>query len=521
MKILPIGKQDFRSLREKDYLYVDKTQQIYNLLVGGSYYFLSRPRRFGKSLTISTIKEIYQGSKELFEGLWIENNWDWTKRNPVIHISFTSVAYKNQGLSLALEQCVKSCAEAYKITLEKDDASSLLYELIQKLHQKQGKVVILIDEYDKPITDYLESDTYEQAKEHRSILRDFYRTIKDSDAYIELFFMTGVSKFSQTGIFSHLNHLDDITIDKRFSTLVGYTPEELSRDFAEWLQEVYESSYDNMSFDTFMSKIKEYYNGYSWDAKKTVYNPFSILNFLQKGEFLDFWFRSGTPTFLISLIKEKKEYEFQNFRGNSSLLESYEIENIELPTLLFQAGYLTIIQKDQIGGMVTLDYPNREVEQSMSNHIMAAMLGREAVRSAAPVEAFKNAFLNNDVERVVKTINAMLKDVPSIILDGKQEHFYHALVHLHFRYLGWYLDSEVHTSDGRMDAVVKTDTHIYIIEFKIDQSAATAITQIKNKAYAEKYATENKQIVAVGINFDTEKRCVGDWAVENLQELPQ
>jgi hypothetical protein len=516
MKILPIGKQDFRSLREKDYLYVDKTEQIYNLLVGGSYYFLSRPRRFGKSLTISTIKEIYLGSKELFEGLWIETNWDWTKRNPIIHISFTSVAYKNLGLSIGLEQIVKSCAAEYEITLEKTDASSLLYELIQKLYQKHGKVVILIDEYDKPITDYLEADTYEQAKIHRSILRDFYRTIKDSDAYIELFFMTGVSKFSQTGIFSHLNHLDDITIDRRFSTLVGYTPEELSRDFAEWLDYVHSNYFNDWTREQFNDAIKEWYNGYSWDAKKTVYNPFSILNFLQKGEFLDFWFRSGTPTFLISLIKEKREYEFQNIRGTASLLESYEIESIQLPTLFFQAGYLTISEISRVGGQLTLEYPNREVEQSMSNHIMAAMLGRDPVLSAVPVEAFKNAFLTNDVERVVKTINAMLKDVPSIILDGKQEHFYHALVHLHFRYLGWYLDSEVHTSDGRMDAVVKTDSHIYIIEFKIDQSAATAITQIKNKAYAKKYDTENKQIVAVGISFDTEKKCVGDWAIENL-----
>jgi Predicted AAA-ATPase/PD-(D/E)XK nuclease superfamily/PAS fold len=516
MKILPIGKQDFRSLREKDYLYVDKTQQIYNLLVGGSYYFLSRPRRFGKSLTISTIKEIYQGSKALFEGLWIEHNWDWAKRNPVIHLSFAAIRYKTLGIVEAISERLHEIATHHEVELTRADAPGLFEELIQKLYQKHGKVVILIDEYDKPITDNLETPDYTVAKENRSILRDFYRTIKDSDAYIELFFMTGVSKFSQTGIFSHLNHLDDITIDRRFSTLVGYTPEELSRDFAEWLDYVHTTHFDDWTREEFNDAIKQWYNGYSWDAKKTVYNPFSILNFLQKGEFLDYWFRSGTPTFLVTLIKEKKEYEFQNIRGTASLLESYEIENIQLPALFFQAGYLTITDISRVGGQLTLEYPNREVEQSMSNHIMATMLNRDPVFSAAPVETFKNAFLANDVERVVKTINAMLKDVPSLLLEGKQEHFYHALVHLHFRYLGWYLDSEVHTSDGRMDAVVKTDLHIYIIEFKIDQSAATAITQIKNKAYAEKYNTENKQIVAVGINFDTQKRCVGDWELENL-----
>jgi hypothetical protein len=516
MKILPIGKQDFRSLRERDYLYVDKTQQIYNLLVGGSYYFLSRPRRFGKSLTISTIKEIYQGSKELFEGLWIENNWDWTKRNPIIHISFTSVDYKDLGLTEALVAICKSCGKLYDISLEQQGAPAAFGELIQKLHQKHGKVVILIDEYDKPITDNLESPNHEKAKEYRSILRDFYRTIKDSDAYIELFFMTGVSKFSQTGIFSHLNHLDDITLNKRFSTLVGYTPDELKNDFAEWLKYVHESDYNFLTYDEFMVAIKEWYNGYSWDAVKTVYNPFSILNFLNNGQFLDYWFKSGTPTFLIKLLHERKEYNLNQIATNATLIDSYEIEDINIRSLLFQAGYLTIKQLNRMDGSVILDYPNREVEQATSNYLIAKLMGKDTTQTDIPVKAFQNAFLVNDVERVVKTINAMLKDVPSLLLEGKQEHFYHALVHLHFRYLGWYLDSEVHTSDGRMDAVVKTDSHIYIIEFKIDQSAATAITQIKNKAYAEKYNTENKQIVAVGINFDTQKRCVGDWELENL-----
>jgi hypothetical protein len=280
---------------------------------------------------------------------------------------------------------------------------------------------------------------------------------------------------------------------------------------------VYESQFEEeRTREEFNNAIKEWYNGYSWDGKKTVYNPFSILNFLRKGQFLDYWFKSGTPTFLISLLHERKEYNFNNIFTNASLIDSYEIENINLRSLLFQAGYLTIKTMSSIDGSVMLDYPNREVEQATSNYLIAKLMGKDTTQTDIPVKAFKNAFLVNDVERVVKTINAMLKDVPSLLLEGKQEHFYHALVHLHFRYLGWYLDSEVHTSDGRMDAVVKTDSHIYIIEFKIDQSAATAITQIKNKAYAEKYNTENKQIVAVGINFDTQKRCVGDWEIENL-----
>jgi hypothetical protein len=263
-----------------------------------------------------------------------------------------------------------------------------------------------------------------------------------------------------------------------------------------------------------MADIRKWYNGYSWDGIQTVYNPYSILLFLERRRFGDHWFATGTPTMLIKLMREQEDFIFNNLTISGKLMDTYDLENLDLRTLLFQTGYLTVKKMDAKTGFYTLDYPNREVEESMSDYILGELLHTSYGTTAIPVHQIKDAFLENDLPQVIKIINALLKDVPYTLLKGKREDFYHAVVHLHFKYLGLLMESEVMTADGRMDVVVKTPTHIYVIEFKLNQSAEKAIAQIKEKGYAEKYSIAQKPIVLVGINFNSRKKAVGTWLAE-------
>ena len=341
MKKLPIGIQTFSKLREGDFIYVDKTEYIYNIITGNNYYFLSRPRRFGKSLTLSTIAEIYSGSKNLFTGLWIENNWNWDKIHPIIHISFNSLNYKDLGLEIVLKKELLKIGRKYELLLSETSSPELFEELIEKLAAAKGRVVILIDEYDKPIIDFLEAENLHIAKQNRAILRNFYSIIKNADPYIEFFLMTGVSKFSQTGIFSNLNHLNDITLNKKYASLTGYTQNELLLYFNDYIQEVL-PDFAPLNEQQLLEQIKQWYNGYSWDAKTRVYNPYSVLLFFDNRAFENYWFATGTPTFLINLIKEKKQFNFNQITASGALLDSYEPDDLDIRTLLFQTGYLTI-----------------------------------------------------------------------------------------------------------------------------------------------------------------------------------
>ena len=510
MKRLPIGIQTFEKIRTENFLYVDKTEQIHRLITSGDYFFLSRPRRFGKSLTLSTIRAIYEGRKDLFEGLWIENQWDWTQTRPVIHIQINEIGYLENGLPKALHKTVDEHAAMHGIELTPDSFDQKFRELIQKLAKAKGKVVVLIDEYDKPLIDYLEKEQLPTAFEHQRILKSFYSVLKSADPYLELLLITGVSKFSKVSIFSDLNNLLDITLDESVADLVGYTQSELETHFGEWIDLALQKQLAP-DRERLLAKIKLWYNGYTWDIRTFVYNPFSILSFFKLRSFEDYWFRTGTPSFLIKKLKESGYFNLNGLKINASLLESYSLDDLDVRSLLFQTGYLTIRARDMDRNLYTFDYPNREVEQALSNHLIGALMGHSPLTSASPALQLEQAFMDNEPGKVASIINAMLKDVPSLLLDGKKEHFYHALVHLHFRYLGFFIQSEVHTSDGRMDAVVHTPTHIYLLEFKIDQSAQAALQQIQKKNYADRFRADGKTIVGVGINFDTEKRCVSEW----------
>jgi hypothetical protein len=510
MKNLPIGIQTLPKMRERNCVYVDKTQIVHQLVTTGAYYFLSRPRRFGKSLLVSTLKELYQGNKAVFEGLWIENNWDWTKSNPVLHFSFDTMGYVELGLMDVLKTDLEDKAKLFDIALEKTDLKGLFKELIDKVSKKYGKVVVLVDEYDKPIIDFLETATVETAKGNRDVLREFYSILKNADEHLELVFITGISKFSKVSIFSHLNNLKDISLSKNYAALTGYTQEELEFYFEEHIQKCTESL--GIDRETLLQQMKIWYNGYSWDGKTKVYNPFGTLNFLDDQAFKNYWFSTGSPRFLIEQMRTQALYNVENSVVNNTILDKYDLDNLTLIPLLFQSGYLTVKSSDPMTGDLVLDYPNKEVRESMYQFLIDDLSrNQQRTHTGMTINELKNAFISRDLERVQSIINALLADLPSETYLKQTEGLYHGLIHLIFKYLGVFVDSEVHSSQGRADAVVQTLTDVFIFEFKFNKSAQAGIDQIHKKNYAAKYKASGKTITGIGVNFDSEIKQINDW----------
>ncbi|MCI5142849.1 MAG: AAA family ATPase, partial [Candidatus Electrothrix sp. ATG1] len=363
MKKLGLGIQTLADFKTHNFIYVDKTEQIYKLIDDGKYYFLSRPRRFGKSLLVDTIKELFSGNKAIFEGCWVFDKWDWKKKHPVIKLSFAEINYRKLGLEEALERCLLEQAEMHGIQLTSPSYGDQFLELIKTLG-KETPVVVLIDEYDKPIIDYLEKSEFDQALKNREILKTFYAGIKDQDTYLRFFFLTGVSKFSRVSIFSDLNHLTDITISKHSAALLGYTAAEIKNHYKQYLEPV--AKRNNFSQEQLFRKIREWYNGYSWDGATFVYNPYSLLNLFYAEVFKNYWFETGTPTFLIKKWKETnyKPDQAINKWVKESAFNTYDVDNINITAILFQTGYLTIKKIDYEHNKYLLEFPNKEVRDS-------------------------------------------------------------------------------------------------------------------------------------------------------------
>jgi hypothetical protein len=502
---LPIGIQDFEDLRNGGWLYVDKTPIALQVLTGSKYNFLSRPRRFGKSLFVSTLKHILSGDKDLFKGLFIENKWDWNQKHPIIHISFASIGYRELGLELAINAELDLIATQNGITLTQEGISRRFRELIINL-SSNTPVAILIDEYDKPIIDYLDKDEIIIAKRNRDILKTFYSVLKDLGGNIRLLFITGVSKFSKVSIFSDLNHLSDLTTDKMAAEICGYTQKELEENFAPILA--------TMPLET-LENMKIWYNGYSWDAETYIYNPFSVLNFFKKKEFNNFWFETGTPTFLVKLLNKNFQYDFETLEADPNIFNAYTLEKLEYIPLLFQTGYLTIKGRTKYG-MYQLGYPNKEVKDAMMKYLLGGYLNIAPGITSPTVLTILDCLDKNDLNGTKNALQALFKSIPSHIFIRKSEKYYHSIVHLTFQIIGMYAKSEVHTSDGRMDTVVFTDDRIFIFEFKVDQSADVALQQIRDKDYAALYRASNKPITGIGVNFGSKTKGITDWATEIL-----
>ena len=511
MKNLPIGIQSFQKLIDTNSIYVDKTQIVHNLVTTGTYYFFSRPRRFGKSLLVSTLKELFKGNEAIFKDLWIENNWDWSKTSPIIHISFDAVDYQSQSLAEGLTYELKECAEKYDIQLEDDSFKMQFRELLKKLNAKHGRVVLLIDEYDKPIIDYLETATIEQAKINRATLRDFYSVLKSADDQLRFVFITGITKFSKVSLFSHLNNLNDITLNERFTTLAGYTQEEIEHYFEDYLSDIGKRM--GISHEELLDTMKFWYNGYSWDGVTRVYNPFGTLNFLSNRDFRNFWFSTGNPKFLIEQMRQQTIYNIENMEVDGIVFEKFDIENIDLLSLLFQTGYLTIKEKGPRHGSYILDYPNQEVRESMYQFLLDDLAKNPRRASTGrTMQDLNAAFVKQDLGQVRVILNSILADLPSEVYQNQSEGLYHGLIHVIFSYLGIFVKSEVHSAQGRADAVVETATDIFVFEFKFNKTAAEAIAQIQTKKYGEKYRSTGKKITGIGLNFNATERCVDDWA---------
>ncbi|MDI9859760.1 ATP-binding protein [Flectobacillus roseus] len=499
----PVGIQDFGELRTGGYLYVDKTEYVYRLATEGKYYFLSRPRRFGKSLLISTLESLFLSKRELFEGLYIEDKWDWTQCYPIIRISFSNIGHKEKGLYQAIDDQLDKIAESHAIVLTESVISGKFKELIEQLSVSRGKVVVLIDEYDKPIIDYLGDETA-KAIENRDVMKIFYSILKDADPHLKLVFITGVSKFSRVSIFSDLNNLNDITTDYRFAGSCGITEDELEINFVEELKE----------FDR--KTIKEWYNGYSWDIGVSVYNPFSLLNFFTKRKFQNFWFETGTPTFLIKLAEKGQLYNFEEIEVGGNALSSYDIQKLEIIPLMFQTGYLTMKSYSEMSDVYVLGYPNKEVRKSYIEVLMSSYSHSDLGFGVVYVDKIRQYLEKGEIERVESILNTIFKSLPYELWQGENEHFYHAIIHLTFTLLGVYVQSEVQTSDGRMDALIRLKDYVYCIEFKLDESATKAIEQIKAKGYLTPFAYEGKKLIAIGINFSREKKKVEELKWEEV-----
>ncbi|MFP4048981.1 MAG: AAA family ATPase [Desulfovermiculus sp.] len=506
-KKLPIGIQTFEKLIKGNYYYVDKTPFVQYLAQSGEYYFLSRPRRFGKSLFLSTIKAAYQGKKELFQDLYLYENWDWKIAHPVVHISFGSGVMRSvEELRESFTYILDVNAREYNLHHSYEDLKNRFSELIYQLYEQSGrKVVILVDEYDKPILDNIEkTDTAVAIREE---LKNYYSVIKDADPYIEFVFITGVSKFSKVSLFSGLNNLKDITIDKRYSALCGYTQQELEAVFADRLEGVY------------LEDVQLWYNGYNWLGQE-VYNPFDILLYLDSKEFSNYWFETGTPSFLIKLLTNGQYSipQIENLTAGEEIVGSFDVEYITAETLLFQTGYLTIADFEQIGSFrrYTLTYPNMEVKSSLTNSILST-LAQDRLAKTKNQSSLIDALLANDLDAMKDIFQAFFASIPHDWYRRNQlagyEGYYASIVYCYFAALGLDVHPEEPTSTGRIDLVIRFEGRVYIIEFKVVEltDAGKALEQIKAKGYADKFA--GQEIYLIGVEFSSEQRnVVGfDW----------
>ena len=525
LKQLPIGVQTFLKMRSRNYVYVDKTEYVYDLAMKEGNFFLSRPRRFGKSLLLSTFSELFKGNRLLFKDLWIEDKWDWSVTRPVIHLSFANMGYKELGLAAAIKLSLAELAKTHQITFTSDSYQQQFRELISHLHEQYGRLVILIDEYDKPIIDFLEKGKIAQAKENQAIMKTFYSVLKDAEASIHFLFITGVSKFSKVSIFSDLNHLDDLTLNSHYATIVGYTQEELEANFEDHIQSTSQAL--DLSREELLMMMKKWYNGFSWDGKRTLYNPFGTLNFFNNQAFRNYWFTTGTPTFLLNLIKQKGAFEFEDIRLNDTILEKYDLDNLDIVPIMFQTGYLTIKSVDVLSGEMVLDYPNKEVRDSTYQFILDDLTRTpNAETSHITVGDLGKAFNNNDLDTVQLIINTLFSDLPTQLYEADKndkrrelelsERFFHSIIHLVFKYLGVFIDSEVSTSLGRADSIVQTPTHIYLFEFKYNRSANAALTQLLAKNYADKYRATGKKLTGIAVNFSHKTRRINGWKIKEL-----
>ncbi|HFQ81249.1 MAG TPA: hypothetical protein ENK33_07750 [Desulfobacterales bacterium] len=519
MKKLPIGIQTFSKLRdpEQNFVYVDKTDVLLRLVEAGEYYFLSRPRRFGKSVMLSTLDDLFSGNRDLFKGLDIEDKWDWNKKHPVIRISFGSGDFSSeQRFDEAILDNLKS--NMRRLDLDCEDAerkpNSCFRELIAAACRKYGqKTVILIDEYDKPILDHITDKA--TARANRDKLKGFYSIMKDQDEYIRFVMITGVSKFARMNLFSGLNNLMDISINARYASICGYTHPEVEQAFAEHLPGVD------------MAKLKEWYNGYNYFGEP-VYNPFDILLFLTNDrEYRPYWWSTGNPTFLIDLLREQRRYlpDLENFIADDIILDTFDVDHIDLVALLWQTGYLTFAEKQEKFGSIIykMKVPNLEIQMSL-NALFIDYLTDQRTEKLEFRSQLYDALQAGDMTIFQQTLKRLFASIPYQNYANKiiqnYEGYYASVVYAYLASLGLRLIPEDTTNKGRVDLTIILPDKVYVIEFKVDQPGK-ALEQIREKGYHEKYQAAESTVCLIGMSFDSGEKNITDFAWEKISPKNQ
>ncbi|GBU21267.1 hypothetical protein R80B4_01156 [Fibrobacteres bacterium R8-0-B4] len=520
MKALPVGIQFFESLVKDNLLYVDKTQRIYEMISNhsSSQYFLSRPRRFGKTLLCWTLHELFCGKRELFDGLAIsKTDWKW-ESFPVIHLDMSvgefdkGLAGGRSAINIKLAENADNLGVALRGRTVTDKFVSLISDSVKKYEKK---AVVIIDEYDTPLLRVIKNE--KRFNDNRDMLRDFYGVIKASESKIRFAFLTGITKFAKVSIFSALNNLVELTLEPQFSDICGVTQEELERDLGEYVDR-YASNYGGK--ESYLQRLKHYYNGYRFSKRElSVYNPFGLMKHFYSGEFSTYWFESGTPKYLMDLLDEQMVdiLTFKDKKVTEANFRKYDLENIQAVPMLYQAGYLTIVDYDSEQGIYTLDYPNTEVRAAFSDELAEKYLKIPGdIKDSLLVNLPKYLFSGDITSAMNLALKPFMAEIPNT-LTIRREKYFQTIFHVVFNMLGLRCRSEVATMVGRIDSIVETPKFVYCFEFKLDGGTAqSALKQIDTKEYLTPYIGTGKTLFKVGVKFDYKTRKIENWVFEKV-----
>jgi len=509
----PIGIQDFKTIRTDNYFYADKTALMYKLIKGGQYYFLSRPRRFGKSLLISMMEYYFKGEKELFRGLAIEQLEKEWKTCPVLHLDLNAAKYTtSDALTSILESQLSRWEEIYGASASEKVVSERFKGVIQRAYEKTGqKVAILVDEYDKPLLQAFENE--ELKEDYRATLKAFYGVEKSMGAYIQFAFFTGVTKFSKVSVFSDLNNLADISMDKRYAEICGITEKEIRDNLDSEVESLAQAN--NLTKDECYAKLKLNYDGYHFEAGTTgMYNPFSLLRTLDSQAFKDYWFETGTPTILVEALK-RNNYNLEELTREevtADLLGSIDsIDKNPLP-LIYQSGYLTVKDFDERFGIYRLGFPNEEVERGFTRFLVPYYTSLSETKSSTFISRFVQEIESGQPDMFMQRLETLFAGGDYQIV-GNAELYFQNAIWVIFKLVGLYTEVEHHTSDGRIDLLIKTPDYIYIVEFKLDKSAEEALQQIEDKQYAKPFEHDGRTIYKLGVNLSSKTKRIDGWKV--------
>lgn len=513
-KIYPIGIQNFEKLRKENYFYVDKTALIYQLVKTGSYYFLSRPRRFGKSLLVSTLKAYFQGKRELFEGLAMEQlEKDWIQF-PILHLDLNTEKYDSPD---SLERKLNASLAEWEVlygTRSYESSLGLRFEgVIKRAHELTGqRVVILVDEYDKPMLQVIGQDELQQ--HFRDTLKAFYGALKSQDGHIRFALLTGVTKFGKISVFSDLNSLDDISMWNRYVEICGISEQELAGYFAEEIQSFAQTQ--GMTEKALRVRLKEMYDGYHFTQNSPgIYNPFSLLQAFNRQEFGNYWFETGTPTYLVELLK-RHHYDLHRMAHEQTdvqVLESIDSSSTSPIPVIYQSGYLTIKSYDSRFGIYHLGFPNREVEEGFMRFLMPYYTHIDQVESPFEIQRFVREVENGNYDAFIHRLQSFFADIPYELVRNLELHYQNVLF-IVSKLAGFYTQVEYHTSAGRVDMVLQTDRYIYVMEFKLNGTAEEALQQIEDKKYGLPFASDKRKLFKIGVNFSAETRNIERWVVK-------